>query len=41
MTRVLTIYRAAVEKDERKLPKPRDQVRDMVSEFRKDLGLSP
>lgn len=39
--RVLAIYRAAVENDERKLPKPREQVHDMVSWFRKDLGLSP
>lgn len=41
MKRVLTIYRAAVENDERKLPKPREQVGDMVSWFRKDLGLLP
>lgn len=41
MKRVLTIYRAAVENDERKLPKPRKHVNDMVSSFRLDLGLSP
>jgi hypothetical protein len=39
MRRVLTIYRAAVENDERKLPKPGEQVDEMVSWFRKDLGL--
>jgi hypothetical protein len=41
MKRVLTIYRAAVENDERKLPKPREQVNDMVSWLRKDLGHLP
>jgi hypothetical protein len=41
MKRVLTIYRAAVENNERELPKPREQVNDMVSSFRMDLGLSP
>lgn len=41
MKRVLSIYRAAVEKDERKLPKPREQVQDMIISFRTDLGLSP
>jgi hypothetical protein len=41
MKRVLAIYRAAVENDERKLPKPREQRDDMVSWFRKDLGLLP
>lgn len=41
MKRVLTIYRAAVESDERKLPKPGEHVNDMVSSFRMDLGLSP
>jgi hypothetical protein len=41
MKRVLTIYRAAVENDERKVPKPRDQRSEMVSSFRMDLGLLP
>jgi hypothetical protein len=41
MNHVLSIYRAAVENDERKLPKPRGELRDMVSSFRKDLGLAP
>jgi hypothetical protein len=41
MKRVLTIYRAAVENDERKVPKPRDQRSNMVSSFRMDLGLLP
>jgi hypothetical protein len=40
MKRVLSIYRAAVENDTRKLPKPREQSEDMVSSFRTDLGLS-
>jgi len=41
MKRVLTIYRTTVENDERKLPKPRERRDDMVSWFRKDLGLLP
>ena len=41
MKRVLTIYRAAVENDNRKLPRPRDQVNEMINSFRMDLGLSP
>jgi hypothetical protein len=41
MRRVLTIYRAAVESDERKLPKPGEQVDDMIRSFRVDLGLTP
>jgi hypothetical protein len=41
MNYVLSIYRAAVENDIRKLPKPREEVADMVSSFRTDLGLSP
>lgn len=38
---VLSVYRAAVENDERKLPKPRAELRDMVGSFRTDLGLAP
>ena len=41
MHHVLSIYRAAVENDERKLPKPREEKKDMVSSFRTDLGLAP
>jgi hypothetical protein len=41
MNHVLSMYRAAVENDERKLPKPREELRDMVSSFRADLGLAP
>jgi hypothetical protein len=41
MHQVLSIYRAAVEKDEKKLPKPREEKRDMISSFRTDLGLAP
>ena len=41
MKRVLTTYRAAVEQNKRKLPKPRDQVNEMISSFRRDLDLSP
>jgi hypothetical protein len=41
MHRVLSIYRAAVENDERELPKPREEKKDMVSSFRTDLGLAP
>jgi hypothetical protein len=41
MKRVLSIYRTAVENDNRKLPKPRDQVNEMINSFRKDLDLSP
>ena len=41
MNHVLSTYRAAVENDERKLPKPREELRDMVSSFRTDLGLAP
>jgi hypothetical protein len=41
MKRVLTIYRTAVENDHRKLPKPRDQVNEMINSFRADLDLSP
>jgi hypothetical protein len=40
MKRVLTIYRAAVENDDRKLPRPRDRVNEMISSFRADLDLS-
>jgi hypothetical protein len=38
---VLSIYRAAVENDVRKLPKPREELREMVRSFRTDLGLAP
>jgi hypothetical protein len=41
MKRVLVIYRSAIENDERRLPKPSEQISDMVSWFRKDLGLLP
>jgi len=41
MTTVLGIYRKAVEDDERKLPKPREQVNEMIRRFRIDLGLLP
>jgi hypothetical protein len=41
MHQVLSIYRAVVENGERKLPKPREGLRDMVSSFRADLGLAP
>lgn len=41
MHHVLSIYRAAVENGERKLPKPREELREMVSSFRADLGLAP
>jgi hypothetical protein len=40
MKRVLTIYRAAVENDDRKLPRPRDRVNEMIGSFRADLDLS-
>lgn len=41
MNLVLSIYRSAVENDERKLPKPREELGEMVSSFRTDLGLAP
>ena len=41
MERVLSTYRKAVENGARELPKPREQVDEMVSSFRTDLGLLP
>jgi hypothetical protein len=41
MTRVLTVYRTAIENGERTLPKPRDQVNEMIGLFRSDLDLAP
>jgi hypothetical protein len=41
MKRVLTVYRTAVEDDERKLPKTRGKVNEMINMFRIDLDLSP
>lgn len=40
MKRVLTMYRAAVENNTRKLPSPRDRVNEMINSFRTDLNLS-
>jgi hypothetical protein len=40
MNRVLGIYRRAIENHEKELPKPREEVKEMVSSFRKDLGLT-
>lgn len=40
MKRVISIYRAAVEGPEKKLPRPTRPVDDMISAFRADLGLS-
>lgn len=38
MDRVLTIYRTAIESNDRTLPQPRDERDAMIREFRKDLG---
>jgi hypothetical protein len=39
MKRMLTVYRDAVEKDSRDLPKPREIRDEMIGTFRQDLGL--
>lgn len=40
MAAVLRVYRTTLESGERNLPKPRDERRELVLAFRRDLGLA-